>query len=193
MSDNDKKNNNESGDNGKKNGNESDKKNGKKNGERRTRVSLWSVTVKYWTLVVWVLAAFLLVWTALFIASYDFSRYTGGDAIIRETPFRAGARFAAGLVFAKDYGLFTIPVLTVAAIALALILDAQENTRMTISRWLRKMADEELRNEGRVEGKVEGKAEGVAEANKAWDEWLRRMQEAQRDGKPFDEPPPSSR
>ena len=198
MSDSDKKN---GGENGKKNGNENDKKNnkkngkkngnesGKKNGERRTRVSLWSVTVKYWTLVVWVLAAFLAVWTALFIASYDFSRYTGGDAIIRETPFRAGARFAAGLVFARDYGLFTIPVLTVAAIALALILDAQENTRMTISRWLRKMADEELRNEGRVEGK----AEGVAEANKAWDDWLRRMQEAQRDGKPFDEPPPSSR
>ena len=198
MSDNDKKNDDKSGDNGKKNNNKSgdngkkndnDKKNGKKNGERRTRVSLWSVTVKYWTLVVWVLAAFLAVWTALFIASYDFSRYTGGDAIIRETPFRAGARFAAGLVFLKDYGLFTIPVLTVAAIALALILDAQENTRMTISRWLRKKADEELRNEGRVEGK----AEGIAENNKEWDEWLRRMQEAQRDGKPFDEPPPSSR
>ena len=181
MSDNDKKNDDKSGDNGKKNGNE----NNKKNGERRTRVSLWSVTVKYWTLVVWVLAAFLLVWTALFVASYDFSRYTGGDAIIRETPFRAGARFAAGLVFARDYGLFTIPVLTVAAIALALILDAQENTRMTISRWLRMKADEELRNEG--------KAEGIAENDKEWDEWLRRMQEAQRDGKPFDEPPPSSR
>ena len=185
MSDNDKKNDDKSGDNGKKNGNESDKKNDKKNGERRTRVSLWSVTVKYWTLVVWVLAAFLLVWTALFVASYDFSRYTGGDAIIRETPFRAGARFAAGLVFLKDYGLFTIPVLTVAAIALALILDAQENTRMTISRWLRMKADEELRNEG--------EAVGRDKANKAWDEWLRRMQEAQRDGKPFDEPPPSSR
>ena len=64
-------------------------------------------------------------------------------------------------------------------------MDAQENTRMTISRWLRKKADEELREIA--------KAEGIAENNKAWDEWLRRMQEAQRDGKPFDEPPPSSR
>ena len=185
MSDNDKKNNDKSGDNGKKNDNE----NNKKNGERRTRVSLWSVTVKYWTLVVWVLAAFLAVWTALFVASYDFSRYTGGDAIITDTPFRAGARFAAGLVFLKDYGLFTIPVLTVAAIALALILDAQENMRMTISRWLRMKADEELRNEGIALGEATGRDK----ANKAWDEWLRRMQEAQRDGKPFDEPPPSSR
>ena len=187
MSDNDKKNDDK---NGKKN---DDKKNDKKNGEQPNRVSLWSVTIKYWTLVVWVLAAFLVVWTALFVASYDFSRYTGGDAIIRDTPFRAGARFAAALVFLKDYCIFTIPVLTAAGITLALILDAQENTRMTISRWLRKKADEEMREIAKAEGKVEGRVEGIAENNKAWDEWLRRMQEAQRDGKPFDEPPPSSR
>ena len=68
-------------------------------------------------------------------------------------------------------------------------MDAQENTRMTISRWLRMKADEELRQIGREEGI----AEGIAESNKAWDEWLRKMREAQRDGKPFDEPPPSSR
>ena len=197
MSDDDKK-------NGKRNDNKSGEqngnKNGKKNGEQRNRVSLWSVTIKYWTLVVWVLAAFLLVWTALFVASYDFSRYTGGDAIIRETPFRAGARFAAALVFLKDYCIFTIPVLTAAGITLALILDAQENTRMTISRWLRKKADEEMREIAKAEGVALGRAEGVAlgeaagraETNRAWDEWLHRMQEAQRDGKPFDEPPPSS-
>ena len=52
---------------------------------------------------------------------------------------------------------------------------------MTISRWLRIKADEEIREIAR------------AEANKEWDEWLARMREAQRDGKPFDEPPPSSR
>ena len=162
-------------DNGEKN------KNGKKNVDPSNRIPLWSVTIKYWSLVVLFLAALLVVWTALFVASYDFSRYTDGDAIIRETPFAADAPFAVWLTFLKDYGLFTIPVLTVAAIALALILDTQENMRMTISRWLRKKADEELRNEG------------IEVANKAWDEWLRRMQEAQRDGKPFDEPPPSSR
>ena len=80
---------------------------------------------------------------------------------------------------------------------------------MTISRWLRMKADEELREIARAEGKqeswkanwiegwkigwVEGIASGIAETNKAWDEWLHRMREAQRDGKPFDEPPPSSR
>lgn len=169
-------------DNDKKNKND---KNGKKSVDPSNRIPLWSVTIKYWSLVVLFLAALLVVWTALFIASYDFSRYTDGDAIIRETPFAADAPFAVWLTFLKDYGLFTIPVLTVAAISLALILDAQENVRMTISRWLRKKADEEIREEGI--------AEGEEKANKAWDEWLRRMQEAQRDGKPFDEPPPSSR
>ena len=54
---------------------------------------------------------------------------------------------------------------------------------MTISRWLRMKADEELRQIGREEGRDE--------VNRAWDEWLRKMREAERDGKPFDEPPPS--
>ena len=193
-------------DNGKKNKNG---KNGKKNVDPSNRIPLWSVTIKYWSLVVLFLAALLAVWTALFVASYDFSRYTDGDAIIRETPFAADAPFAVWLTFLKDYGLFTIPVLTVAAISLALILDTQENVRMTISRWLRKKADEEIREEGIAigvergitvgvaRGKAEGVDEGIAlgedKANKAWDEWLRKMQAAQRDGKPFDEPPPSSR
>ena len=44
-------------------------------------------------------------------------------------------------------------------------------------------ADEELRQIGREEGRDE--------VDRAWDEWLRKMREAERDGKPFDEPPPS--
>ena len=60
---------------------------------------------------------------------------------------------------------------------------------MTISRWLRIKADEELRQMAWEEGIAKGRAK----ANKAWDEWLAKMQAAQRDGKPFDEPPPSSR
>ena len=60
---------------------------------------------------------------------------------------------------------------------------------MTISRWLRMKADEEIRQMGREEGRTEG----IAESNKAWDDWLRKMREAERGGKPFDEPPPSSR
>ena len=54
-------------------------------------------------------------------------------------------------------------------------------------------ADEEIRQIAREEGRAEGIALGIAETNRAWDEWLRKMREAQRDGKPFGEPPPSFR
>lgn len=174
------------------------KKNGKKDDKR---ISIWSVLVKYWSLFVWTLIAFLAIWTAVFVAAYDFARYTNGASLASGTPFAAGARFGVALVFLKDYGTFTIPIMTLAAIALALILDAQENARMTISRWLRMKADEEIRAQVRAEGREEGIAEGIAvgesrgiaAANDAWNGWLRRMREAERDGKPFNEPPPSSR
>lgn len=198
------------------------KKNGKKDDKR---ISIWSVLVKYWSLFVWTLVAFLAIWTALFVASYDFARYTNGASLASVAPFAEGARFGVALVFLKDYGIYTIPIMTLATITLALILDAQENARMTISRWLRMKADEEIRAEGREEGRTEGRTQGIAEgiavgetrgiaegiavgesrgraegmaegraaANEAWEGWLRRMREAERDGKPFNEPPPSSR
>ena len=42
-----------------------------------------------------------------------------------------------------------------------------------------------------IEGHEErGRAEGVEKSNKAWREWLRRRDEAEAQGIPFDEPPP---
>ena len=189
------------------------KKNGKKDDDRNKRVSIWSVLGKYWSLFAWTLVALLAIWTALFVASYDFSRYTNGAALARDTPFAADARFGAALAFLKDYAIYTIPVMTLAGIALALILDAKEHTTVFISKFLQMKADEEMReiakDEGRAEGRTAGIVEGIAvgelrgrevgiaegrdAANDAWNGWLRRMQEAERDGKPFDEPPPSSR
>ena len=82
---------------------------------------------------------------------------------------------------------------------------------MTITRWLRQKVDDEIRAEGRSEGiaqgMAEGRSEGIAEGrskgiaegrsegkiemHRAWSEWYRRLKEAEGDGKPFDEPPPS--
>ena len=178
------------------------KKNGKKGGDRNKRVSISSVLIKYWALFAWTLVAILAIWTALFVASYDFSRYTDGAALARDTPFAAGARFGAALAFLKDYAIFTIPVMTLAGIALALILDAkEEHTTVFISKFLQMKADEEMREIAKDEGRTEGIAQGIAvgetrgrdAANDAWNGWLRRMREAERDGKPFDEPPPASR
>ena len=56
---------------------------------------------------------------------------------------------------------------------------------------------EEKRQEGREKGREEGRAEGVAlgreEANAAWDAWNQRRMEAEANGEPFTEPPPSAR
>ena len=35
------------------------------------------------------------------------------------------------------------------------------------------------------------RAKGRAEANQQWEEWLKRREAAEADGRPFDEPPPS--
>ena len=54
-----------------------------------------------------------------------------------------------------------------------------------ISEWMDKGRDE-----GRVEGRVEGVAEGRAEERAEWSAWNSRRMEAERNGAPFDEPPP---
>ena len=43
----------------------------------------------------------------------------------------------------------------------------------------------------RQEGREEGVALGREEANAAWDAWNRRRMEAEANGEPFTEPPPS--
>ena len=43
----------------------------------------------------------------------------------------------------------------------------------------------------REEGREEGRAEGRQEANQDWEAWLERREAAERDGRPFTEPPPS--
>ena len=45
--------------------------------------------------------------------------------------------------------------------------------------------------EGRSQGIVEGIAQGSAQTNEKWQEWNRRRLEAEAEGRPFTEPPPS--
>ena len=47
------------------------------------------------------------------------------------------------------------------------------------------------RAEGRTEGRTEGRAEGRHEQQERWLQWLERRQQAEANGLPFDEPPPS--
>ena len=52
---------------------------------------------------------------------------------------------------------------------------------------------EEGREEGRVEGREEGREEGEENANRAWRDWLTEREEAEAEGRPFNEPPPDQR
>ena len=46
--------------------------------------------------------------------------------------------------------------------------------------------------EGRSEGLAEGRSEGAADERRKWRGWLERRATAEREGRPFDEPPPDS-
>ena len=56
---------------------------------------------------------------------------------------------------------------------------------------LAKLYRDLVRQEGREEGLEEGREQGREEANRAWETWNERREAANRDGRPFTEPPPS--
>ncbi len=58
---------------------------------------------------------------------------------------------------------------------------------MVLSRGIR----DRLRQEGRDEGLQEGRQEGLQQANRRWEAWNRRREQAAAEGRAFDEPPPS--
>ena len=54
----------------------------------------------------------------------------------------------------------------------------------------RKHRVDRAREEGREEGLEEGLEQGRAAEREQWSEWLARKETAEREGRPFDEPPP---
>ena len=52
---------------------------------------------------------------------------------------------------------------------------------------------EKKRQEGREEGREEGRTAGRTETNAEWDAWNQRRIQAEANGEPFTEPPPSAR
>ena len=158
---------------------------------RTERVSLWSVLSKYWNSFIWILLIFLIIWTTAFALSYDFDRvmhrmpravstYTSAD--VSATPFKQEAPLAVALVFLKDYATYTLPAVVMLAIIFVLVVDGKEHLKVTITRWLREKVEEEQRAQDR--------AEGAARERAAWLVWYSKLKEAQKKGKPFDEPPP---
>ena len=65
-----------------------------------------------------------------------------------------------------------------------------------VNRWVKPVINRNVeagRAEGRAEGITEGRAEGITEADQEWAGWLARREAAERQGLPFDEPPPNAR
>ena len=61
---------------------------------------------------------------------------------------------------------------------------------LLIPRRIKELKDQG-REEGRKEGREEGREEGRKDANRRWMAWNQRRMAAERDGLPFDEPPPA--
>ena len=57
---------------------------------------------------------------------------------------------------------------------------------------IRAKARAEGKAAGLAEGKAAGLAAGRAEERRMWEAWVRRREEAERNGEPFDEPPPGA-
>ena len=60
--------------------------------------------------------------------------------------------------------------------------------------WAREKIRQEMREAraaAAAEGAAEGEARGASQEYREWRAWYERMQAAQREGRPFDEPPPS--
>ncbi len=91
-----------------------------------------------------------------------------------------------------DIGKSLSPLVIVALADSLLIV---EGAAMLAERYLRERYEkgrEEGLEEGLEKGRGEGREEGREEANMLWSEWNRRREEAERDGRAFDEPPPIS-
>ncbi len=151
------------------------------------RVSIWSVLAKYWSSFVWVLIAFLIVWTSVSVAAYDFVEVASDSAKAVSSPFKSGSVTAVALVFVKDFASYTIGTIMILAVVLVLAIDGRENLKVTLTRWLREKVNEEQRAQDRAEGASEGRNE----MHEAWYDWYRRFLKARENhDEPFDEPPP---
>lgn len=62
---------------------------------------------------------------------------------------------------------------------------------MVFGTWYRQRTRERARSEGLEEGKKAGRQQGMHEQQHRWLQWLDRRRQAEENGLPFNEPPPS--
>ncbi len=84
-----------------------------------------------------------------------------------------------------------MPALRRASAVFAIIVVEAGGWIMVLTSRIREALRREGRNEGLREGRNEGLREGRNEERARWEDWNSRREEAQAQGKPFNEPPPS--
>ena len=131
------------------------------------RESIWSVSVETKTL-------YFRVFTTLFLVGMVL-------LIVREVQ-------AGGAAFLVERILHVWESAAAVAIASAAMSLTGIETGGLVMLWREKL--ENVRAARREEGRVVGREEGRDERQREWMAWYERLEEARREGRPFDEPPP---
>ena len=156
------------------------------------RESVWSVARAWlpWCLALIFLLTF--VWTG-FVAWVQIT--TGSHPSVGPLVETIVIKGASGVPLILVISIAAVTIADIAGGAIVVTYRYLNNKFVEpLRRQLREEGKKEGREEGREEGKKEGRKEGVTvgemQANQRWRDWLRRRDEAQAKGEPFDEPPP---
>lgn len=128
----------------------------------------------------WFLAAFYTLWAVL-AGLLSYARVTTAEATPLAWP---------GIVI-----IAIVAAAVTVGVAFPLAFGLVEGIPMVLAKLYRDLVRQEGREEGleegREQGREEGREQGREEANRAWETWNERREAANRDGRPFTEPPPS--
>ena len=124
----------------------------------------------------WFLAAFYTLWAVL-AGLLSYARVTTAEATPLAWP---------GIVI-----IAIVAAAVTVGVAFPLAFGLVEGIPMVLAKLYRDLVRQEGREEGLEEGREQGREEGREEANRAWETWNERREAANRDGRPFTEPPPS--
>ena len=145
------------------------------------RESIWSISPRWKTAYFLLFSIQSLVGTGL-LSWYEIAQRTEDSAV--ET------------VLAIVSGVAEVGV--AAAVVTVVTTEVTQNVMVTgeyLRQKLVKPLIEKQRAEGRAQGLAEGlergREEGIEAERAAWDAWNRRRMDAESNGEPFDEPPPS--
>ncbi len=137
----------------------------RENGNRGVRANAFDVLIRRNG---WFLAAFYTLW-AILAGLLSYARVTTA-----ENP---------PLAWPEIVIIAIVAAAATVGVAFPLAFGLVEGIPMVLAKLYRDLV--------RQEGREEGREEGLEEANRAWEAWNARREAADRDGRPFTEPPPS--